>query len=111
MQVFRYSYPFTRLVGIIACPDDLSELGLKEFILRGIFPPQNSAELINFCKKNPEYHIVSYVNSNMKVNKYIPGASFYFLADGDPNPQLLYSTALSDEELEIFELRIAQLAA
>ena len=110
MQVFRYSFPFNNLVGLIRCSEELKNLGIDSCDQHGHFFPKRAAELIQFCKQNHEYHIVSYM-PNMKINKFIPGASLYFLANGDPNPQLLYSTALCEEELEIFKLRIAQLAA
>ncbi len=46
-------------------------------------------ELVKFCKKNKDYHIVSLVKGCLYFNKVVEAASTFHLAEGDSNPDLV----------------------
>ncbi len=53
------------------------------------FQPYRLEELIEFCAKNPDYHIISIVNGFLYFNKVMENASEYRLGQGDSNPDLV----------------------
>ena len=57
--------------------------------ITGVFDNHRLDELIEFCAKNPDYHIVSSVNVGLYFNKVVPHAQEFFLAEGDSNPDLV----------------------
>ncbi len=56
--------------------------------LIGAFKAHRLEELKQFCKENPDYHIVSEVKYCLYFNKVIPHAQQFYLGKGDQNPDL-----------------------
>ena len=80
---------FCKRVGRVWLYHILSFLDLEPDALSGHFEPRKVQTLIDFCAENPEYHILS-CNDHKIYNKYIANANFYYLADGDQEPDLLF---------------------
>ncbi len=55
----------------------------------GSFDNHRLNELIEFCSRNPEYHIISVVNIGLYFNKILPNAQYFYLGQGDSNPDLV----------------------
>ncbi len=55
----------------------------------GRFEHHRLDELIEFCEKNPDYHIISVINITLYFNKVLPNAQTYYLGQGDSNPDLV----------------------
>jgi hypothetical protein len=66
------------------------DLDLIPDVELGGFFPHRLDELKRYCADNPEYHIISILPSAVKVNKPVPSARIYLLADGDADPSLWY---------------------
>jgi hypothetical protein len=80
---------------------DSESIDLVPDAMAGLFWPKRLKELIEFCKKNPIFHIMSiHMNGHVEVNTLTPGASFYRLAKGDNDPELTYT---SSESMEVCE--------
>lgn len=58
-------------------------------------------ELLEFCRENQEYHVISVMNG-VYLNRYVPGATAFYVGDGDPNPKLKHKFPFSYEELEFY---------
>lgn len=72
----------------------LAALGLEpNNLFLCCFHRDRVAELRSFCLKHPEYHIVSSLGGKMYLNRFAPGATLYFLAIGDSNPKVVYSSS------------------
>ena len=69
------------------------------------FFPQRLDELKQYCISHPQYHIMSMLPSAIKVNKPLPGARFYQLAEGDANPDLWYMDSACQEVYKYSEIR------
>ena len=73
----------------------------------GFFARTRLAELLTFCRSNPEYHIISFLKHNsIKVNAVVEDASFYMLGQGDSDPELMYAPRM-DEDI-LFKLKILE---
>lgn len=79
---------FCRRTGLISNPDKLALLGLHPRDAAGGFWTDDGKRLSAFCRKNPDYHIISIVNPGYKVNRFVAGCYRYYLAKGDDNPDL-----------------------
>jgi hypothetical protein len=71
----------------------------------GFFFPSRLNELEQYCANRPQYHIMSMLPSAIKVNKPIPGARFYQLAEGDADPDLWYLDSACQEVYNYSETR------
>ena len=80
---------FTARVGLINSYIELEWLGFKLNNYCASFKPANLSALLEFCRINSEYHVVTYVSPGRYVNKYVSGARTYCLANGDKNPALV----------------------
>lgn len=76
----------------------------------GIFNRERLSELVDFCKDNPEYHIISFLeNGGVEINDAVEAAALYMLGRGDKDPDLMYVPRLSDDaraDLEILKFNI-----
>ena len=68
---------------------ELEWLGFYLDNVNGRFGQNQVDLLLDFCEKNPEYHIMTQTHPGRYVNRYIPGNDSYFLANGDKNPTLM----------------------
>ena len=53
-----------------------------------MFGPKRVHMLVEFCAKEPAYHIISCDDYKI-YNKYLPDANSYYLADGDTDVSLV----------------------
>lgn len=87
MRVFKSFVLFAETTGVITCPETLSAYNLITTSAIGVFLQCQYKDLLDFCQKNPDFHIVSCQRSAF-VNKPSETASYYFLAMGDPDPRI-----------------------
>lgn len=66
------------------------ELPLVPDSVTGLYMSDALPELLNFCREYPEYHIVSCPVDLVLANRCIPGASLFYLAEGDSDAQLIH---------------------
>ena len=88
---------FHRAVKIIIDRDEILWLGFDPFSQIGTFQQSDTPSLLDFCAKNPEYHIVTYTSGHRYVNRYVPEQRVYKLATGDKNPYLVYNPWIDPE--------------
>ncbi len=72
--------------------------------LTGVFFPSRLKELIQYCTERPEYHIMSYLPKQVKVNRAVDAACFYLLGTGDADPDLWYSLRFNQEKFESLQI-------
>ncbi|MBM4252914.1 MAG: hypothetical protein FJ146_13160 [Deltaproteobacteria bacterium] len=85
----RDLHAFFKLVGKVWIYEELKFLDLEPQMMTGEFRSCHAQSLLDFCRSNPEYHIVS--GFQLKVfNKFVPNARIYYLADGDSDPDLYF---------------------
>lgn len=77
---------FNKRTGIIHDNRLLIQLIIPDWLV-GEFLPERCKELIRFCKKHPEYHIISSRNLR-RYNRCMGNANGYYLGTGDPDPDL-----------------------
>lgn len=77
-RVRPYAYLDFALVDIFPC------------FAMGSFSGERAEELLEFCRRNPSFHIVSIVDPCIAVNRYIAGANVYFLSEGESDPNLYF---------------------
>ena len=82
---------FHRAVKIIVDRDEILWLGFDPFSQIGSFEQSDIPSLLDFCAKNPDYHIVTYTSDHRYVNRYVSVQRVYKLATGDQNPYLVYN--------------------
>lgn len=76
-------------VGLVWNYYELEWLGFKPFDYSGDFETEELPQLLEFCRLNPEYHIVSDRGDSRMLNKFVPNARSYWLASGDRDPSLV----------------------
>jgi hypothetical protein len=84
-------WEFQDQVGVLRL-DDYSALELEEFPCSpaGGFWEARIDAMFRLLRLHPEYHVVSCVAPHLYVNAFIGGAQAYYLASGDPDPNLIY---------------------
>jgi hypothetical protein len=94
MEIINDSHEFYLRVKVLRYEDEFEGIGILPSTRIGIFSPDRFGELVAFCQKNPEYHIISKVSLHLNLNKPVPGAGLYRLARGDKNPNIAFSRIL-----------------
>ncbi len=61
------------------------DIGIEDNDFGGDFAVEKIPMLFQFCKDNPEFHIMSDKDGCI-YNQFVEGAKHYFLANGDPTP-------------------------
>ena len=84
LDLFEFSRRVAKLADL-----DFCGLDIKPCHPLGRFLPNRLEELVEYCRANPQYHIVSYLGDFLYVNRYIDNAHFYFLAEGDDDRHLV----------------------
>jgi hypothetical protein len=71
---------------------DFEELELEEFPTTafGGFAPWQVDEFLRVAKLHPEFHIVSCIEPELFVNRFVNGAMIYYLGQGDSDPNLVH---------------------
>jgi hypothetical protein len=82
-------------VGLVWNYYELEWLGFKPFDYSGNFDLDDLPQLQEFCQLNPEYHIVSGFPGGRKINKFVPDARCYWIANGDKDPTLMLNFLLN----------------
>lgn len=103
----RRNGDFYRRIGVVNCANRLTALGLKPRDVIGSFWSEDAVDLLEFCRANPEYHIVTTLSFALTLNRYLKGNYRYRLADGDSDPALKLDfppevVAHLDTELDLF---------
>ena len=84
---------------------ELQSMGFQREDCTGAFSSKDVSLLLDHCRRNPGYHIISIIGQGHYVNRYIPDQRWYYLGDGDTNPILVLnqflrkSPALVEEEM------------
>jgi hypothetical protein len=78
--------------------DIVPDIGLAMFL------PDRLEELQQYCRDNPQFHIMSLVKSSVIVNGALSTAHLYFLGEGDPNPELIHTFARTQKGLESLKI-------
>lgn len=85
--------------------DEFDFIEIKPDTLLGHFLSHRLSELIAYCTKYPQFHIVSGLKYGAgKMNRPIDDAAFYLLAQGDANPSLIHSTIKHDKQFETLKI-------
>lgn len=86
---------------------DFALLDITPTTQLGFFAHSRLAELLAFCRSNPEYHIISFLKQvPVKVNDVIDDAAFYMLAQGDSDPELMYVPRMN--EMLLAKLKVSK---
>jgi len=82
---------FRRRVDIL-WEGDYEEFELEAFpsTTFGGFAPSRVREFLRLAKMHPEFHIVSCIEPDLLVNSFVSGAMLYYLAQGDPDSNLVH---------------------
>ncbi|MBM4253805.1 MAG: hypothetical protein FJ146_17700 [Deltaproteobacteria bacterium] len=88
---------FEARVGLIRNYYQLKFLDFDVQSFSGCFRLDSAAMLLEFCRVNPDFHVVSCVAPGRYVNYYEPGDHVYFLADGDSDPSVVLNHLISPE--------------
>ena len=102
---------FYNRVGLVWDYYELEWLGFKPFDYNGNFDSDDLPQLLEFCQLNPEYHIVSGFKGGRKINKLVPDARCYWLANGDKDPTLIHNFLLDPNLPLVVEDAITAAAA
>ena len=78
-------------VKIVFPHTELEPLGLEPDTYSGMFLEESVQQLVEFCARNPKYHIVTGLDEGRSINRYVLGPHIYSLAIGDKNPCLMLS--------------------
>lgn len=75
---------------------------------RGAFELSETDEMIDFCKQNPQFHIVSTFPDGLTWNRFHPKAETYYLAEGNPEPYFVLDVRFEEDGMleEILGCRI-----
>lgn len=86
--------------------EEFDDLEIKPHRRMGIFHPTQFSELIEFCKANTEYHVMSgfYKRNQLLINAPVPGATQYYLCSGDANPELVWFPAVTEERRKMLKI-------
>jgi hypothetical protein len=72
--------------------------------LIGHFFPSRLHELTQYCIDHPQYHIMSILPKQVKVNRPVEAARCYLLAEGDKDPDLWLSPPFNQESFESLQI-------
>jgi len=84
---------FVKVTKPLSDHEDLKPFGIVSCGISGEFEVERVEEIKDFCRKNPQFHIISAVE-NAYINRFIPNAFFYHLALGDSDPYIYYPSEL-----------------
>ena len=97
IELMVQSEDFNRQVGLINNYYDLEWLGLTGQDFSGAFGSWHLPQLIDFCRENPEYHIVSSDGPGRFVNCLLPDKVQYMIANKDNDPALVLNYLLDPQ--------------
>ena len=88
---------FNRRVGLVNNYCELEFLGLTGQDFSGAFRGRYLPQLVQFCKDNPDYHILSGDGPGRLVNRLILERNYYMIGDGDQDPALVLNYLLDPQ--------------
>ena len=103
-ETSRELHAFFKRVGKIWIYEELKFLELEPQMMTGEFWSGSVQLLIDFCDSNPGYHIITSTDGKV-FNKFIAKAHFYYLADGDTDPDLVVDLGAGLKVQELLEIR------
>lgn len=89
--------------------DDFEGLDIVPSTEFGEFFKDRLSDLLIFCGKNPQYHIISQLTYGVELNRPAEVVSSYELGQGDNDPDLIYIKKISlktYQNLKIFKFRV-----
>ena len=110
MERKRKNIEFQNRVGKLSYVD-LKELGLNPTCVTGSFYPCDLKMLTEFVWGNPDFHVISYLDTGVYVNRFDAQGRMFFLADGDSDPTLSYEAPprmVSQAKAMLIQLHRAQ---
>ena len=109
MELTDNVHSFFQRTGIIVNGDELEWLGLNSYSFTATFLESVVHMIVDFCKNNPEYHIITVTSPGHMENRYVPGKRVYYLAKGDKNPNLALNPFVG-ENAELFTEKVMDTA-
>jgi hypothetical protein len=92
--------------------NELLRLGLEPDTVAGGFFSEKADVLLKFVRRDPAYHIITFVGPDRYVNKFVGGPkTLYLLADGDADPNLVCYPFLAPDWHLVFEDTISKTLA
>jgi hypothetical protein len=106
------SNEFYDITGLIYCFMDLIRLGFsRDHTFSGLFIADDVPMLLDYCKRNPTYHLITVTGSGRYENRFIAGERFYYLGNGDKDPDLVLDLLLYKSEAEFMRVGFAKALA
>lgn len=93
-----------RVMLLDAVDQESLDLKILPETVAGLFNYDVLPNLLKICRENPELHIVSVVDHTVLVNRCVPGADYFFLAEGDNDPRLIFDPGLVVDALVLQSL-------
>ena len=110
-ELFTDGVAFAERTGKINYWQELLSLGLEPDNMSGGFFTEKSDILLNFVRRDPAYHIITFA-SDQYVNRFVAGRNtIYYLADGDADPSLACNQLLAPDWHLIFVDTISETLA
>lgn len=107
MRVIKDFKEFEELVQPVRLFDfDMDDFGIVPTFPGGCFFKNRLEELIEFCKKNPKYHVISNVDAFLRFNKPIPSSKIYMLGQGSDDPEIVF--IFGDPKELYFQLKYSE---
>ena len=89
MELTSNVHEFYERTGLLWYYKDLESLGFRMFSVSGVFMASSVPALLDFCDRNPCYHVVTIVGPGRYENRYVAGKRLYYLGEGDKNHNLV----------------------
>lgn len=89
MKVTHDHHEFYRTTGMIIMLPRVKQLGLITDDVGATFWPNEMDDVLDFCAKNPQFHIVTYLGEGIFVNRYDERGLMFQLAEGDADPEYM----------------------
>ena len=106
MRIIRNFGEFYKLIKPLRF-EDFEGLDIVPSTPLGVFFKNRLSDLLEFCKKNPQYHVISQLSYGVELNRPMEVVSTYELGNGDNDPDLMY---IKNINLKTFQnLRILKL--
>ena len=96
-------HAFFQRTGLIVNYKEIEWLGFKLDNFTGLFWRRHLPELMEFCSRNEEYHIISLMPGVCYENCYNQKAKNFHLAKGDSNPHLVLNPFLHKQRDLLYE--------
>jgi hypothetical protein len=108
MALLQNYHQFVLRTGMLLSDEALDPYGIESCDRFGGFRRSRILELQMICKSNPALHVVSWLNVNVNINRFAPGARLFYLAIGDSDPRLLYDVTTKGQDSDVLEFRLGQ---